>query len=288
MERFSRREFLEKFVPQSPEKQDDNLENSGVIESAVGHKELSRRDFLRVVGGIGLALTLEQIGVRQVRAQEADKKEEVSNPQLDQDKNSKETVTQDQQQETEKADSYAKTVLQQILVIGAEELVDSVLKKLGVGYGRESLSEEEITKYLKKNPIEGIIKLGVLCSVVEETLFRLLPSSFIDRNSKSHRWDIGIPMSAIFALMHNIEEVGFKEDKVEVKFAKPVPVSLFMAGLFFWYLMRERGYSHAVLAHFIHIAVPLSIGALLFKIYPEEKAERMAKEMFGVKEGKKD
>ncbi|HEV7424713.1 MAG TPA: hypothetical protein VGO21_06045, partial [Candidatus Paceibacterota bacterium] len=74
---------------------------------------------------------------------------------------------------------------------------------------------------------------------------------------------------------HNIE----LKKSLELKIHKSVPLSQFMGGLLYWYLMRERGYSHAVLAHSINNSVPFSIGALLFKIYPPEKAEKIIKNM---------
>jgi predicted RNA binding protein YcfA (HicA-like mRNA interferase family) len=44
-----------------------------------------------------------------------------------------------------------------------------------------------------------------------------------------------------------------------------------MGGLFYWYLMRERGFSHAALAHSTHNATVLAIGKLLYKIFPPKK-----------------
>lgn len=51
----------------------------------------------------------------------------------------------------------------------------------------------------------------------------------------------------------------------KLELTKTVPLSQFMGGLFCWYLMREKGFSHAVLAHSINNATEYSIGKYLYE-----------------------
>ena len=102
-----------------------------------------------------------------------------------------------------------------------------------------------------------------------KTIFHLLPSKIIDqfsKDKKSHWWEVGILVSLLFGFAHNLDF-----DEGGLKFQKAMPLSQFMGGLFYWYLMRERGFSHAVLAHSTHNATVLAIGKLLYKIFPPKK-----------------
>ena len=156
--------------------------------------------------------------------------------------------------------------------MGARYIADAIFEKLKIEHGNQSLSDEEIIEYLRDKPISGLLEVGVLGPIIEEALLRALPSGFIDKNDKRTRWEIGIPTSLLFALFHNLK----RENSGELQFVKSVPIGQFMEGLFYWYLMREKGFSHATMAHSINNAIPMSIGILLFKKYPEEEK---AKEM---------
>lgn len=273
MENLSRREFFEKFIsrPQRLEWESDKRERDTT-------PILSRRSFIKFIGVMGAVVALEKIGVRTAGAQENKETAEDSktkNQQLAQQKiNIKESVDPADTQKLEPKDnSFKKTAIEQILMMIAESVVNAVFKELGMRVGNQSLSAEKLVEYLRDKPIIGLIKLGVLGPAIEEALFRALPDGFIDKNDRRRRWDIGIPTSILFALSHNLK----REDSGELRFVESVPISQFMGGLFYWYLMRERGYSHAIFAHSMHNAIPLSIGILLFKVYPGEKALEIIK-----------
>lgn len=256
MENFSRREFFKKFVPKSSEKNED-ISAPEVTNTQTEQTTLSRRDFLKFISAIGVVATTEQIGIKTAQAQE----------------NQKTTGAE----QGDKEHSYTKTIIEQSLIMGASVIADTILEKLKIEHGNKILSEEDIIEYFRDKPIKGLLEVGILGPVVEEALFRALPSrGLINKKDARHRWDIGIPTSLLFALGHNlkIEESG------ELRFIKSVPVSAFMGGLFYWYLMREKGYSHAAIAHSMNNTIPMSIGILLFKAYPEEKAEEIVKKYF--------
>lgn len=236
MENLSRREFFKKFIsrPQGPGWESDKRESDTT-------PILSRRSFIKFIGVMGAVVALEKIGVRTAGAQENKEIAEDSktkNQQLAQQKiNIKESVDLADTQKLEPKDnSFKKTAIEQILMMIAESVVNAVFKELGMRVGNQSLSAEKLVEYLRDKPIIGLIKLGVLGPAIEEALFRALPDGFIDKNDRRRRWDIGIPTSILFALSHNLK----REDSGELRFVESVPISQFMGGLFYWYLMRER------------------------------------------------
>jgi len=282
MEDISRREFFKKFIPKSKEPSESISLPETTDEVPENQPTLSRRSFIKFLCAMGAAVALEQVGISTAEAQERQKNKDtkVEKPgksaQRSDIKNSPNDNKEPETKDKEKENSYTETMLAQSLLMVAKVLAVSIFKKLKIEHGNKTLSEKELIDYLKAKPIELIIEGGVLLPVVEEAIFRALPSSLIDNKNKSHRWDIGIPTSLIFALAHNIGVDEFEE----LEFKKSVPIAQFMGGLFYWYLMREKGYSHAVLAHSMNNIIPISIGALLFRIYPKGKAESIAKKMF--------
>lgn len=289
MENFSRRELFKKFIPKH-EKNAHNISTSDIENVEKEHVTLSRRSFLKFLGAMGTALAIEQIGVSTAEPQkdsEVNKKIDTKNqdvsPQVTLKQKSEDTSSHESKTEIEednKEGSYTETAIEQSLMIGAKYIAHAIFKKLKIEHGDKSMTDEEIIKSLRDYPIATLFASGVFVPVIEEALFRGLPSAFIDTNDTRRRWEIGIPTSLLFALVHNVS----KEESGKLQFIKSVPINQFMGGLFYWYLMREKGYSHAVFAHSMNNAIPLSIGILLFKAFPEKKAVRITKKIFGMKE----
>lgn len=256
MENFSRRKFFKKFVPKFKENI-EGVSDSDATNVKTEQAVLSRRDFLNFIGAIGVAVTTGQIGIKTAQAHENKK-------------------TSGMEQYT-KEHSYTETAIEQSLIMGANYVAEAIFEKLKIEHGNKTLNVEDIIEYFRDKPIDGLLKVGILGPVIEETLFRALPSGlFINKKDAQHRWDIGIPVSLLFALSHNLKQ----EEWGELQFVKSVPFSAFIGGLFYWYLMREKGYSHAVMAHSINNTIPMSIGILLFKAYPEERATEIVKKLF--------
>lgn len=126
-----------------------------------------------------------------------------------------------------------------------------VLDKLGIPYGSPSADPAQLPFWDEDHPVRSKILKTVLGSSVipagEEFGFRLGPSANFADFSSSTRWDVGIPSSIVFALMHNLikdnETKGFKFTK------ESIPITQFFGGLFYWKIFRERGYWHSVVAH---------------------------------------
>ncbi|MEK7074446.1 MAG: CPBP family glutamic-type intramembrane protease [Patescibacteria group bacterium] len=297
MEDFSRREFFKKFIPKPQEKVEidpvqEKASIAGVCEMEGVKTEqriLSRRTFLKFVGAIGAAVAIEQMGSKRAEAQEASedsKINDIKNQKTDTQSKSENISHEIQTSEAEQKsaeDSYTQTAIEQSLMMGAKYIANAIFEKLKIENGNKSLSDEEIIECLRDKPISSLFVTGVLAPVIEEAFLRALPSAFIDENDKKHRWDIGIPTSLLFALTHNFK----KEESGELRFLKVVPINQFMGGLFYWYLMREKGYSHATMAHSINNAIKICIGMLLVRAYPEKKATEMVRKIWGLKKDEK-
>ncbi|MEK7509293.1 MAG: CPBP family intramembrane glutamic endopeptidase [Patescibacteria group bacterium] len=112
--------------------------------------------------------------------------------------------------------------------------------------------KKEMIKMLFENPGALTTLAVIIAPTVEEIGFRLLPSLVVDRALGSDAgvlWEVGVPTSILFAQAHT-KEGG----RIET-----LPLPQFIAGMFCWYLQRERGFSHALTAHAFNNAIVLGI-----------------------------
>lgn len=253
----SRREFFKRFttskiktIPETPmENRGDQLE-----------KIASRRDFVKALGIIAATLATGE----NLRAQE--------NPGQGQDQPSHPPQSQSEQPVEnidEKEFSFDETLMEQSLVIVAKKIVSTIFTKLDIEHGNKAINTEELMKKINDKPIETYLKSAVFFPIVEELIFRKLPSSFASRGLEKENdkaWGVGITTSAIFSAMHNITD---RDPPGNLKFVtNSIPIEQFMGGLFYWYLIRERGLPHSILAHSMNNTV--AFAQLLLKSYPNK------------------
>ena len=107
---------------------------------------------------------------------------------------------------------------------------------------------------------KAYIHAGWFVPIREEIIFRVLPSGLL--RSSDQRWDVGVPVSAAFAAMHNLVPVSDKtrtslpvsnSAKLSLDF---VPLPQFLFGAFCWHLARRYGELAPVLAHVAHNQYP--------------------------------
>ncbi len=164
---------------------------------------------------------------------------------------------------------YAETISQTALLALGNVVSIAVFKKLGYKVGNAGTDQEykRIQNDLREKPIETFMTAAVIFPTFEELLFRGIPQAILARSDeareqrgekRSLRWDVGIPLSAVFAGIHNFTEKGFSTDTI--------PLPQFLGGVFLWYLTRERGFDHAVLAHAENNTIALS--KMLLETYP--------------------
>ena len=145
-----------------------------------------------------------------------------------------------------------------------------VIRKYNIPIGSTGMGKEDY-EYLMSKPInEILLDAAVASPILEETLFRAIPSFVASGlGAKGNVWEVGIPTSAVFALVHNI---GINEDyKKELNMEK-MPLYQFAGGLFYWYLMRERGFTHSVVAHSANNAVAMTVAKVFHSAFsPDQK-----------------
>ncbi len=264
---FTRRELFKR-VGRLFKREAENIKNSLEPTPKKGRKqELSRREFLKFLAALATTLTTKGIGVQIVEAREIDvvkmKKGEKERKELPKRNNKAEELLK----LPIKKDSYTETAIEEILMVIAETVTVAILNRLGVKNGNQSIDIDELMEKLEDKPLDTLLNDGIISPTVEEVIFRLLPSTIVDyTEGEGVNWDVGVPVSLIFALGHNLEE----DELGELKFAESIPLSQFMAGLFFWYLMRERGISHSILAHSLGNSISLLVSKFFYKIYPPE------------------
>jgi len=88
---------------------------------------------------------------------------------------------------------------------------------------------------------------SIAAPLIEETLFRILPSKIIDLFPEKKGkicWEAGIPISALFGFIHYPHALIPEPYK-----KKYIPATEFLLGCYYWYIMRERGAKAAVEGH---------------------------------------
>ena len=85
---------------------------------------------------------------------------------------------------------------------------------------------------------------------IEEYFFRAWPSNHFLGENKGVRWDVGLPMSLLFAVSHNISPIRLLEGKLPVNF-DTVPIQQFVGGMVFWKKFRE---TNLITVSAMHIA----------------------------------
>lgn len=119
---------------------------------------------------------------------------------------------------------YMDTAIKASLVTIAKVLISANFPSTG-----NSGTDSDHYQRMLINPKLFTWSTVVIGPVIEETLFRLVPASVLGK-----RWSIGVLTSLLFASVHGLERV---------------PVSQFLGGVFYWYLMKERGIDHSIFAH---------------------------------------
>lgn len=226
-----------------------------------GIPALSRRQFLRAVAAFGGVLLIDQVLPRpQAQAQTVEPPESQPDGQPFSTSEPQAQMINDKSSELEP--SLMDTAKESIVFTAAKLMADQTLRELGVPLTPTSESMNE--KILKK-PLKAFMEGVVLAPLIEEALFRLFPSWILSYWTKDTAWAVGVPISVTFAYAHNFQE----EEQKKYTFLKDkLPIPHFMAGLYFWMLMRERGFSHATTAHGVGNFASMMAARVYNKVIP--------------------
>ena len=117
-----------------------------------------------------------------------------------------------------------------------------------------------------------VLKTVVVHPLAEEVMFRNTLSKIAGiktPGSNEKKWEVGIPVAVLFALAHN-QQYDPETRKYSFQSLKEsIPIPHFIQGIFCWYLMREKGLDHAILAHSLHNTEIIGVYELLNQIYPK-------------------
>ena len=132
--------------------------------------------------------------------------------------------------------NYSKTVMQAHMVLIGKLMINALFPAI---VGNAGMTKAVTENYLR-NPVMMWIDVTVLAPLIEEFLFRLIPSKVFGSG-----WTPGLISSVVFAAGHNfVPNEGFSLTKI--------PINQFIGGMFCWYLMKEKGIDHALLAHSVN------------------------------------
>lgn len=246
---------------------------------------LTRRQFLQVLVATSAALVAEHyLGVKPVSANETTHEQNLSQPKIEQvppntDKQPQLNQTKPSQQQSEisKEPSLTDTAIESALFTLAKIVSTPIVKGLKIPVGNAGFDQKKLKEFMEKPFYQSLLLVGGAVPLIEEAIFRALPQLIVRNGSKDSVWEIGVPVSAIFALVHN-----FKTDEATGKsvFATDkIPLYQFIGGLFFWKMMREKGFPHAVLAHSTVNSSVLTVGKILYEAFPNKFQKDASKEI---------
>jgi len=140
-----------------------------------------------------------------------------------------------------------------------------ILALTAIGINVGNAGAQEIDDMLERGPAYFLALGAVIVPVLEELMFRLLPSAISDgilRRKHGQRWVLGFATALAFALAHNLSTEGGEHAIAltqNLYLYLSVPVSQFVFGLLLWDLMRRYGLWASAFSHMLHNFVFLSL-----------------------------
>jgi hypothetical protein len=154
------------------------------------------------------------------------------------------------------AGQWAVAVLshEQKLPIGNASMISGALRRVDI---------ERAVAAFEKDPecaTRLYMTVGVVGPIVEEAIFRVLPSLLAPMPGA--RWDMGIPFNVIFSLMHSVvpdeapTRLSIPLSSTQKLSLDKLPVSQFFLGAFCWYCARTYGSLAPILTHGLNNQIP--------------------------------
>lgn len=161
---------------------------------------------------------------------------------------------------------FAEVARRTLWVLGLEFVLGGFLFAFGVGVG--NAGKDELSDLVDHGWLHSMALGAVLLPVVEEFVFRWLPSWLSDAfagRSDRPRWALGLPLVLLFAAMHNLRvndaapAAGWALGAGLSFDTSTWPLPQFTFGLLAWDLVRRYGPWASGFAHVLHNAVVLSL-----------------------------
>jgi hypothetical protein len=145
--------------------------------------------------------------------------------------------------------SGIRTAVESIVVWAANIGMGAVADKLKVEHGGHAADGEFYEEQLEESPYAIYARDNWLIPVIEEAIFRLLPSSLfseeVSPNVQLH-WKTGLASTVVFAAIHNFSKP--EADKIRLHLDS-LPLEQLVLGAYCWYAQRRGGFIHAAGAH---------------------------------------
>jgi hypothetical protein len=144
------------------------------------------------------------------------------------------------------------TAIQSIVMWVGNMTVSELLSKTKLEHGGHAGDGQLYGEQMETRPVKTYLRDNFLIPVVEEMLFRLLPSSLFAEEKppqvKLH-WEVGIASTLVFGMVHNFSKQ--RPDAITIHL-KSLPLEQLIMGSYCWYAQRKGGFFHAAGAHVLY------------------------------------
>ena len=140
------------------------------------------------------------------------------------------------------------TAVETVVVFFANVFLGNLFDSAGVDHGGHAADGELYEEQLESAPISIYARDNFVMPIIEETMFRLLPSAFFSDDRKLH-WGTGLASAAFFAGIHNVSKP--EADKITLHFDS-IPVEQFVLGCYCWWAQRRGGFLHSAGSHVLY------------------------------------
>lgn len=222
---------------------------------------LSRRRFIEMSGSLLAGAVVNHYLGGEVQAQTEQPTFDLGEP-LDQVQ---------QNSSMNESPSIIHTVFESQAVLAAELIAAPLVEKMGIKVGNayieklvEDAKQDAAPPQLDNSTVATVLlAAGVVQPIREELIFRGLPQLFL-RKRPGNQWKVGIPSALAFAFSHNLIK-----DRTTGRYSltlNRIPLPQFASGLYYWKIMRERGFIHAPVAHVSMNSAMMSVVGLIYHI----------------------
>lgn len=154
-----------------------------------------------------------------------------------------------------KKSGLAQTTAKTAVYLTFAILAHPKLIEMGIPIGTGATKEDHEV-YRKNMPLYASIAT-IAAPIIEESLFRFIPSLITSKRSTS--WRLGTAASLVFALAHNLKTNENNNTTLETK---KIPLWQFVSGLLFWHIAKKHGIKNAIISHSLINGTALTLYAI--------------------------
>jgi hypothetical protein len=148
--------------------------------------------------------------------------------------------------------SGIRTAIESVFVWAANIGVGMLADRLKIAHGGHAADGEHYEEQLEESPYTVFARDNFLIPIIEEALFRLLPSAFFSEEKspdvKLH-WKTGLASTVVFAAIHNFSKPEHNKIRIHLN---SMPLEQLILGAYCWYAQRRGGFVHAAGAHIFY------------------------------------